>query len=184
MTMKTAPLHKKYHHTARTGNKQPRNQIQQKMGLFSKSTRDKDFDVEAAHAAAEPPLVTATPINYASASLPTPAQAISTAKINNASAATTNLIDIDNSNIPLGRHPTSIPICPHCSTQNVTTRTSTYPGIETWLLCFGILLICWPACWIPLVMDSAKRTDHVCSTCHAVVGEVKPFSDCCVKERG
>lgn len=148
------------------------------MGLFSKSARDKDFDVEAAHAAAEPPLVTATLVDYASVSLPTPAGAISNAKINHNS---NNFIE---QSPPLDRHPTSIPICPHCFATHVTTRTSTYPSIATWLFCAGIFLLFWPACWIPLVMDSAKRTDHVCSSCHKVVGQVKPFSDCCVKERG
>ncbi|KAL7531227.1 hypothetical protein ACHAXR_003914 [Thalassiosira sp. AJA248-18] len=139
------------------------------MGLFTK--RDKE---------AEPPLVTATPIDYAAASLPTPAQAISTAKFN-AAAASSNQ---QQQPPPLGRHPTNIPICPHCSQPNVLTRTSTFPSFETWICCELLLLVFWPACWVPLVMDNAKKTDHVCTRCNALVGQVKPFSDCCVKNRG
>mmetsp|Transcript_6226 Transcript_6226/g.8104 ORF Transcript_6226/g.8104 Transcript_6226/m.8104 type:complete len:151 (+) Transcript_6226:201-653(+) len=150
------------------------------MGLFSKNTRDKDFDVEANAAAAEPPLVEATPIAYAAASLPTPAQAIATNKLNAAQQQQ------QQQTLPayFGRHPTNMPQCPHCAATNVPTRTSTFPSIETWLLCLGILLVFWPACWIPLVMDTAKKTEHVCTRCHEVVGAVKPMSDCCVKERG
>lgn len=140
------------------------------MGLFSKNTRDRDFDVESS----EPPLVTATPIDYASAgvssSLPTPAEAISNAKITS--------IKIEP---PLGRHPTTLPSCPHCLATHIMTRTSTYPSYETWLMCLGLLLVFWPVCWVPLVMDTAKRTDHTCSQCHGVLGTVKPMSDCCVK---
>ena len=136
-----------------------------------------DFDVES-----QPPLVTATPIpiNYdaSSSSLPTPAAAISNVKIDNAS----NTCSFQES--PLGRHPTSIPICTHCSHTNVMTRTSTYPSMVTWVLCGGLVLLFWPACWIPLVMDSAKTTDHICTKCNNVVGVVNPLSDCCVKERG
>ncbi|KAL7551460.1 hypothetical protein ACHAWF_014647 [Thalassiosira exigua] len=145
------------------------------MGLFSKSTRDKDFDVEA-----QPPLVTATPVpaSYAAASVPTPEQAASDARINKVAREVPPL------NPPLGRPPTFIPLCPHCGAVDASTRTSTYPALETWLLCLGVLLIFWPACWVPLVVDSAKRTDHLCNRCNEVVGTVKPLSDCCVKNRG
>ena len=139
----------------------------------------------------DPPLVTATPIDYATSSLPTPAQATATSKLNAATAtvtaATSNsgstpVVDIDNRH--LSRHPTVIPQCSHCHQINANTRTLTFPSIETWLLCGGILLVFWPACWVPLVMDTAKKTDHICINCNAVVGSVRPFSDCCVKDRG
>eukprot|EP00581_Thalassiosira_minuscula_P002182 CAMPEP_0183743700 /NCGR_PEP_ID=MMETSP0737-20130205/65354_1 /TAXON_ID=385413 /ORGANISM="Thalassiosira miniscula, Strain CCMP1093" /LENGTH=132 /DNA_ID=CAMNT_0025979327 /DNA_START=557 /DNA_END=954 /DNA_ORIENTATION=- len=78
------------------------------MGLFSKNTRDKDFDVEANTAAAEPPLVEATPIAYAAASLPTPAQAIATNKLNTAQQQQ------QQQTLPayFGRHPTNMPPMP------------------------------------------------------------------------
>ena len=85
---------------------------------------------------------------------------------------------------PLNRHPTQLRTCPNCSASNIGTRTQTYPSCETWVFCGAVALFFWPVFWIPLVMDSAKRTDHLCNHCHSVVGTVKPFSDCCVKERG
>jgi hypothetical protein len=84
----------------------------------------------------------------------------------------------------LGRHPTSIPQCQHCQATNVMTTTKTYPSLETWLMVLGLVLIFWPAFWIPLVIDSAKKTDHNCKQCGGLVGHVKPLSDCCVEERG
>ena len=125
---------------------------------------------------AEPPLVTATPLVYAS--LP---EVASTALPNHASSRLNANNDIQ---LRLGRRPTSIQQCPHCLATHVMTSTSTYPTLETWLMCFVIFWVFWPACWIPLVMDSAKFTDHICTHCGVVVGHVKPLSDCCVEERG
>ena len=84
----------------------------------------------------------------------------------------------------LGRHPTSIQQCQHCRATNVMTTTKTYPSIETWLVVLGVVLIFWPAFWIPLIIDSAKKTDHMCKQCGGLVGHVKPLSDCCIEERG
>ncbi|KAL7429564.1 hypothetical protein ACHAXH_002896 [Discostella pseudostelligera] len=148
------------------------------MGFFSSNKRDKDFDVETAAVIATP-VVTATPVTYATASLPTPAEAVSNVKINTSTSNKTST-----SNIPLGRHPTSISQCPHCLATNIMTRTSTYPSIETWLMCLFLLLVFWPICWVPLVYDAAKQTDHICTGCQKVVGCVKPLTDCCVEERG
>ena len=103
-----------------------------------------DFDVEGnvdETSSEQPPLITATPVSYASTSLPTIAAVISNNNINAVAAG------INNNNIqspPLGRHPTSIPICPHCSAANITTRTSTYPSFETWIMCGVMVLIFWP----------------------------------------
>ncbi|KAL9178368.1 hypothetical protein ACHAXT_000015 [Thalassiosira profunda] len=164
------------------------------MGLFSKNKPDSDFDVEAS----QPPLVTATPIpaNYAAGSLPTPAQAASNAKIaaavpsappqptqqSQSTSFPAGLWDtLRGTSRPLGRHPANV-LCPNCNKESVT-RTSTYPGWETWVLCGLIALIFWPAFWVPLVMDTLKTTEHVCSGCGVAVGQVKPLTDCCVKER-
>ena len=54
----------------------------------------------------------------------------------------------------------------------------------TWVAVVGLFLVFWPVCWIPLVIDSCKMTDHFCALCGGNVGSVKPLSDCCVKERG
>mmetsp|Transcript_30246 Transcript_30246/g.55751 ORF Transcript_30246/g.55751 Transcript_30246/m.55751 type:complete len:171 (+) Transcript_30246:115-627(+) len=170
------------------------------MGLFSKSRpRDKDFDVEANAPSHEPPLVTATaipmPVNCASAasSLSTPAQVINDNAIHQQHVATHQLhlqsqqqqpLQPQQQQPPFGRHPTNIPICPHCSATNVATRTSTFPSFETWFLSIGLFFVFWPVFWIPLVVDSAKKTEHICTNCGVVVGTVKPMSDCCVKQRG
>mmetsp|Transcript_11420 Transcript_11420/g.21632 ORF Transcript_11420/g.21632 Transcript_11420/m.21632 type:complete len:192 (-) Transcript_11420:2634-3209(-) len=166
-----------------------------------------DFDVEANAPPHEPPLVTATPItmpvNYASASLPTPIQVINDNAIHQQHVATHGQLHLQSQqhqplqpqNLseqqqqqqqqpPLGRHPTNIPLCPHCSATNVATRTSTFPSFETWFLAIGLFFVFWPVCWMPLVVDSAKKTEHICTNCGVVVGTVKPMSDCCVKSRG
>ncbi|KAL3804746.1 hypothetical protein ACHAWO_011471 [Cyclotella atomus] len=85
--------------------------------------------------------------------------------------------------VELGRHPISLAPCPHCS-QSTTTKIKTYPSWETWLAAGLLVLVFWPICWIPLVTDSCKKTDHVCSQCEAMVGQVSPMSDCCVKRMG
>jgi len=108
-------------------------------------------------------MVTATPlpVDNATTSLPTAAQVITNTKLNNASNNTSSNSNVSSSNIqqpPLNRHPTSIPTCQHCHQTNITTRTTTYPSVETFLMSGLLLLIFWPVCWIPLVMDSAKRT--------------------------
>lgn len=84
----------------------------------------------------------------------------------------------------LGRHPTSITQCQHCQATNVMTTTKTYPSLETWFMVLGVVLIFWPAFWIPLIIDSTKKTDHMCKQCGGLVGHVKPLSDCCIEERG
>lgn len=170
------------------------------MGFFSKSFRDKDFDVEAnapLPPAVEPPLVHATPIDYAAVSLPTPAEAVSNNAIHQQHVASheIHLQQTQRQKLqqpsqgeqlppPLGRFPTNVPVCHHCGATNVATRTSTYLTIETWLMTLGLLLVFWPICWFPLVVDSTKTTDHVCTHCQNVVGTVKPLSDCCVRDRG
>ena len=119
-----------------------------------------------------PPIVTATAV---AASLPSVEEARFHASHAKATAA---------SEAPLNRHPTQLGSCPRCSSPDISTRTQTYPSCETWALCVVLALVFWPVFWIPLVMDSTKRTDHLCNRCHEVVGTVKPFHDCCVKERG
>ena len=58
--------------------------------------------------------------------------------------------------IELGRHPVSIGVCPHCN-QSSTTRIKTYPSWETWVAAGVLVLVFWPACWVPLVTDSVRH---------------------------
>lgn len=74
--------------------------------------------------------------------------------------------------------------CPHCSTSNVKTRTRTAPSFVTWVAAGVTLIVLWPLCWLPLVLDNCKDTQHFCPNCNKEVGKVQAFSDCCVSHRG
>ena len=82
------------------------------------------------------------------------------------------------------RAPARLQSCPSCRQQGTRTRTRTHPTIMTWVACFILVVLFWPICWIPLVTDSFKQTDHYCSSCGVKVGEVAPLQDCCEKRRG
>jgi hypothetical protein len=83
-----------------------------------------------------------------------------------------------------GRSPTILGSCPNCGVAHSRTRTRTYPNIFTWIMCLVLLLLFWPLCWVPLVCDVFKQTDHFCNSCNTKVGEAHPFSNCCEKQRG
>jgi hypothetical protein len=79
------------------------------------------------------------------------------------------------------RVPCTVAHCPNCGVGNARTYVRTYPNCKTWLAAFLLLLVFWPLCWVPLVWDAMKQTDHFCSNCHGKVGEAQPFQDFCVK---
>ena len=83
----------------------------------------------------------------------------------------------------LSRNPMMMSSCPHCR-RETTTRIRTYPSCLTWTSAGIMFLVFWPICWVPLVVDSMKQTDHYCTSCDALVGRVKAFQDCCVETRG
>ncbi|KAI2507284.1 hypothetical protein MHU86_7120 [Fragilaria crotonensis] len=82
------------------------------------------------------------------------------------------------------RAPTRMPVCPSCQQGMVRTQTRTHPTLGTWIAVVTLLILFWPICWIPLVCDVFKQTDHYCSHCGVKVAEVSPFQDCCEKRRG
>jgi len=84
----------------------------------------------------------------------------------------------------LKRSPTLLAQCPLCRASNVRTRARTYPSWATWGTCVAIFFVFAPLCWVPLVLDVAKRTDHTCNACHNNVGSIYPYQDCCVKYGG
>jgi hypothetical protein len=90
----------------------------------------------------------------------------------------------NNNNIiyDLGRNPVCMD-CPECGAKRISTKTKTYPGWETWACGVAIALVFWPVCWVPLVLDTCKQTDHHCIQCGEKVGEVKPMRDCCVDSK-
>jgi hypothetical protein len=82
----------------------------------------------------------------------------------------------------LTRHPMMMRICPHCR-QESRTRIRTFPTWQTWMAFIALFFVFWPVCWIPLVVDACKQTDHFCVLCGAQVGQVTAFQDCCVHTR-
>lgn len=81
------------------------------------------------------------------------------------------------------RFPTVIPQCPNCSALNVQTTTRTFPTFLTWVAVLIMVIIFWPLCWLPLVLDQCRHTTHICTKCHSEIGQVQAFNDCCVKHR-
>jgi LITAF-like zinc ribbon domain len=67
--------------------------------------------------------------------------------------------------------------------QESRTQVRTYPSCATWTAAGGLFLVFWPLCWLPLVVDQMKQTDHYCVLCGGLVCEVKAFQDCCVETR-
>lgn len=83
----------------------------------------------------------------------------------------------------LSRFPTVLKSCPVCQQRNARTRIVTAPDFFTWIAVAALLVVFWPLCWVPLVTDSSRRTTHYCLSCHAPVGSIRPFHDCCTKHR-
>ena len=82
----------------------------------------------------------------------------------------------------LARAPMMMRLCPNCK-QESRTRITTYPTWQTWTAAGTLAIVFWPICWVPLVLDNCKKTDHFCVLCQAKVGQVEAFQDCCVTER-
>mmetsp|Transcript_31 Transcript_31/g.81 ORF Transcript_31/g.81 Transcript_31/m.81 type:complete len:179 (-) Transcript_31:107-643(-) len=80
----------------------------------------------------------------------------------------------------LKRHPMMMRCCPICG-QESRTRIITGPNWMTWLACVVLFILCWPFCWVPLVVDAMKLTEHYCVLCNGLVGRVEPMKDCCVR---
>lgn len=73
------------------------------------------------------------------------------------------------------RHPVTLTYCPSCAKEQTQTYTRTKANGTTFLCVVAGVIIFWPLAWIPLVMRSAKQTNHHCSNCGVKVGRVKPF---------
>ena len=74
------------------------------------------------------------------------------------------------------RFPMNLPSCPNCH-QESRTKIRTAPAWETWVAVVVLFFLFWPACWLPLVMDNCKKTQHFCISCGAEVGTVSAFHD-------
>mmetsp|Transcript_106728 Transcript_106728/g.148759 ORF Transcript_106728/g.148759 Transcript_106728/m.148759 type:complete len:149 (+) Transcript_106728:20-466(+) len=96
-----------------------------------------------------------------------------------------NFHTANNANILLNgsRNPINLHMCPNCFQSNIRTKTRTYPSAVTWVGVVVGVAVFFPLCWIPLVVDPLKQTDHHCQNCGQKIGTVKPLDGCFVKER-
>jgi hypothetical protein len=90
---------------------------------------------------------------------------------------------IGGSELDSSRLPVTLKMCPHCHVEHARTMTKTYPSVLTWCSVAIGAIVFFPLCWIPLVVDPMKTTDHYCQSCGKQVGQVKALEGCCVKER-
>ena len=81
------------------------------------------------------------------------------------------------------RRPVHLSMCPKCHKANVRTSTRTYPSAVTWVGVVVSAAVCFPLCWVPLVVDAMKQTDHFCQSCGKKLGSIKALDGCFVKER-
>ena len=102
--------------------------------------------------AVDPPLPVATPVsdNHVAQQTPVPQQ-----------QQATRVVLVSTHDPTLTRNPMLMRQCPSCQ-QESRTRIRTSPTWQTWLASLVLLFLFWPICWIPLVLDAAKQTDHFC----------------------
>merc|ERR1711920_881532 len=81
------------------------------------------------------------------------------------------------------RRPVNLAFCPHCAREHVRTRTRTYPNFVTWTCVAVGAVIFFPICWVPLVVDKMKKTDHYCQNCGQKLGSIKPLEGLATNER-
>jgi predicted RNA-binding Zn-ribbon protein involved in translation (DUF1610 family) len=70
------------------------------------------------------------------------------------------------------RRPVHLSYCPNCAKQHVATHTRTIATGTTWVCVVVGVFVFWPLCWIPLVADPMKQTNHYCQNCGIKVGRV------------
>ena len=85
-------------------------------------------------------------------------------------------------NFLLNRQPAFLKPCMHCG-QNSRTRVETHPNWVTWVSVLALLFVFWPLCWLPLVWNCSRQSDHYCQSCHQWIGTIHPYQDCCVQHR-
>lgn len=110
-----------------------------------------------------------------------------------ANLPTTATAKQDSGLVFITRHPTFVPQCPFCHTVNARTRTRTAPGVLTFAVAAGILVLIAGLlhsfviglifCTIPFCIDAGKSTTHFCLNCNNELGTIGPLTDCCSKNR-
>jgi hypothetical protein len=106
----------------------------------------------------------------------------STAPLSPSAGGGDRLLLVDNEPT-VSRFPMMMQTCPNCSRES-RTRVTTAPSWKTWAASGCLFFAFWPLCWLPLVVDSCKTTEHFCVSCGAKVAKVEAFDDCCVEHRG
>lgn len=61
------------------------------------------------------------------------------------------------------------PTCPYCKYTGPTV-TSTKITDMGWIVFIILLLVCFPLCWLPFVMDGLKTQQHKCASCGIALG--------------
>jgi hypothetical protein len=64
--------------------------------------------------------------------------------------------------------------CPHCQ-QDVRTRIQRKVDLFTFIAMGILFLLCWPLCWLPLVLPGCKVTEHICPMCHHKVRSLNGY---------
>lgn len=149
------------------------------MGLFGKSSKVAADSTDAYHLAEQgslPVAVAVSPEAEPAKIIPTQQQKTVVNESKQTAVAPTHYKFTQ-------RTPTVVPMCRHCNARNVRTRIRTAPHFLTLVAIVILAFIFWPICWIPLVLDSCRRTTHSCSHCNAELGHIECFQDCCVKHR-
>lgn len=68
-----------------------------------------------------------------------------------------------------GPHPVAVS-CPYCEAF-VTTRLCPQPGLLTWLVCSGMVMLgCVPCCFLPFCVYECQDVEHFCPNCRRILG--------------
>jgi lipopolysaccharide-induced tumor necrosis factor-alpha factor len=59
--------------------------------------------------------------------------------------------------------------CPFCSHEGMPT-TEKRVSVGGWVLFAVLLLLCFPVCWIPFVVDGCKEEIRRCASCGSRLG--------------
>lgn len=62
--------------------------------------------------------------------------------------------------------------CPVCN-QLVTTRVTDKATGATWCAAVSLLIVFWPICWLPFVVQGCKETEHKCVQCNNILGRTQ-----------
>jgi len=59
--------------------------------------------------------------------------------------------------------------CPYCGREGTIVAKRSLSG-NGWVVFVLLLLLCFPLCWLPFVIDNLNETYRVCSVCRGRMG--------------